>query len=332
MNDEALLLAGPPTRLLLNKGRRAPQQSSSSIWVTESRAPPVMSSTSVGVKKTKSAKSVTASSKIAAPSSSSSQIAASANKNRKTEKARVNNGNGGSGSNGQLNAETVQRLIDIACAVEFVQHGAPIASDFALYRRNMQSLITNALLECVHKKQNANNNDDKVVNNNKEQNDDIVSDNACTAYATQVETVLYSAHFYADPGKYASKCRSLIYNLACNGYHLMTRYEPSTLCALPTTKLAENTPIGAWRDERTRADVESTCQPTKGSPTVAQSSSSSSATSGGKAAATPKGQFQCPNPRCKSWNTTYYQLQTRSADEPMTSFCACLDCSRRFKR
>lgn len=236
------------------------------------------------------------------------------------------------GQQQQLDAETVQRLIDIACAIEFARHGAPIASDFALYRRKMQSLIANALRECVANKQKNQNNLAASDDNNHE--NDLVSDNACTAYATQVETVLYFAHFYADPGKYASKCRSLIYNLASNGYHLMTRYEPSTLCALPTTKLAENTPIGAWRDERTRADVESTCkQPAAAAGTETSGGAASSATvsTGGKVA-TPKGQFQCPNPRCKSWNTTYYQLQTRSADEPMTSFCACLECSRRFKR
>ena len=36
--------------------------------------------------------------------------------------------------------------------------------------------------------------------------------------------------------------------------------------------------------------------------------------------------------KCKSNKTTYYQLQTRSADEPMTTFVTCLDCGNRFKR
>lgn len=42
-----------------------------------------------------------------------------------------------------------------------------------------------------------------------------------------------------------------------------------------------------------------------------------------------KGMYQCG--KCKSWNTTYYQLQTRSADEPMTTFCTCLNCGKRWK-
>ena len=35
--------------------------------------------------------------------------------------------------------------------------------------------------------------------------------------------------------------------------------------------------------------------------------------------------------RCKSNKTTYYQMQTRSADEPMTVFVSCLNCERNWK-
>lgn len=35
--------------------------------------------------------------------------------------------------------------------------------------------------------------------------------------------------------------------------------------------------------------------------------------------------------KCKGNQCTYYQLQTRSADEPMTTFVTCLLCSARFK-
>jgi transcription elongation factor S-II len=41
------------------------------------------------------------------------------------------------------------------------------------------------------------------------------------------------------------------------------------------------------------------------------------------------GTFKCV--KCKSDKTTYYQLQTRSADEPMTTFCTCLKCGKRWK-
>lgn len=35
--------------------------------------------------------------------------------------------------------------------------------------------------------------------------------------------------------------------------------------------------------------------------------------------------------KCKKNDCTYYQLQTRSADEPMTTFCCCLQCGHRWK-
>lgn len=35
--------------------------------------------------------------------------------------------------------------------------------------------------------------------------------------------------------------------------------------------------------------------------------------------------------KCKSNKCTYYQLQTRSADEPMTTFVTCLNCGSRWK-
>jgi transcription elongation factor S-II len=35
--------------------------------------------------------------------------------------------------------------------------------------------------------------------------------------------------------------------------------------------------------------------------------------------------------KCKSNKCTYYQMQTRSADEPMTTFVTCCECSARFK-
>nr|PVC54064.1 transcription elongation factor [Theileria orientalis] len=42
-----------------------------------------------------------------------------------------------------------------------------------------------------------------------------------------------------------------------------------------------------------------------------------------------KGQFKCG--KCNSRQTTYYQLQTRSSDEPMTTFVTCLNCKNRWR-
>jgi transcription elongation factor S-II len=35
--------------------------------------------------------------------------------------------------------------------------------------------------------------------------------------------------------------------------------------------------------------------------------------------------------KCKSNKCTYYQMQTRSADEPMTTFVTCIECGQRWK-
>jgi transcription elongation factor S-II len=43
----------------------------------------------------------------------------------------------------------------------------------------------------------------------------------------------------------------------------------------------------------------------------------------------PDGTFMCR--KCRSMKTTYYQLQTRSADEPMTTYVTCLKCGNRWK-
>ena len=39
--------------------------------------------------------------------------------------------------------------------------------------------------------------------------------------------------------------------------------------------------------------------------------------------------FTCS--KCKSKKCTFYQLQTRSADEPMTTFVTCINCGNRWK-
>lgn len=41
------------------------------------------------------------------------------------------------------------------------------------------------------------------------------------------------------------------------------------------------------------------------------------------------GMFTCG--KCRSKKTTYYQMQTRSADEPMTTFVTCINCGAKWK-
>ena len=42
-----------------------------------------------------------------------------------------------------------------------------------------------------------------------------------------------------------------------------------------------------------------------------------------------EGLFKCG--KCKSTKTSYYQMQTRSADEPMTTYVTCRGCGNRWK-
>ena len=44
---------------------------------------------------------------------------------------------------------------------------------------------------------------------------------------------------------------------------------------------------------------------------------------------TPDGMFKCN--KCKSLKTIYYQMQTRSADEPMTTYVTCTNCDTKWK-
>ena len=44
-----------------------------------------------------------------------------------------------------------------------------------------------------------------------------------------------------------------------------------------------------------------------------------------------KGIFQCPKQNCRSDIVRFVQAQTRSGDEPMTTFCTCVNCDFRWK-
>eukprot|EP00999_Lentomonas_sp_LEN2_P001848 NODE_2971_length_472_cov_37.631884_g2921_i0.p2 GENE.NODE_2971_length_472_cov_37.631884_g2921_i0~~NODE_2971_length_472_cov_37.631884_g2921_i0.p2 ORF type:complete len:108 (+),score=2.19 NODE_2971_length_472_cov_37.631884_g2921_i0:74-397(+) len=44
-----------------------------------------------------------------------------------------------------------------------------------------------------------------------------------------------------------------------------------------------------------------------------------------------KTEAQCPNKECESTSANFFQMQTRSADEPMTIFYRCVECGERWK-
>lgn len=129
-------------------------------------------------------------------------------------------------------------------------------------------------------------------------------------HATVIERVLFWRWYYLHPAMYRQRCRQIEFNLAQNGWYMLTHFGPLTICAFSTRKLAENTSIEEWRAEHRRRLLHDLKPPT---PKIDE-----------------KGTFQCG--KCKSWRTTYYPLQTRGGDESMTNFVTCHDCNNHFRK
>lgn len=130
-------------------------------------------------------------------------------------------------------------------------------------------------------------------------------------FARTIEHTLFWQWYYTRPAVYRQRCREMEYNLSTNAWHLLTRYGPELVCTMPLPRLAEGTPVDTWRTEH-RGRLLRDLKPATPDPKV-------------------RGLFRCPKSECRSWNTKYYSLQTRSADEPMTNFVTCNDCNTRFK-
>ena len=115
--------------------------------------------------------------------------------------------------------------------------------------------------------------------------------------------------------RYKRKYLSILFNLSHTDTYLQTRIrsgevKTSTIAFLspqelfpsgPTAVAIEENKLEDARKERIKAKMEEISD----------------------------GMFQCG--KCKSKKTTYYQLQTRCADEPMTTFVTCLNCRKRWK-
>lgn len=132
--------------------------------------------------------------------------------------------------------------------------------------------------------------------------------------AAAIEASLADRYLNTNQAMYASKCRAIDFALRqTNGAELLQKYGADTLTALPVTALAHNTSTGQLR-QAMRKDI------------VADKEEKETAVNKEE----EKGMFKCP--KCSKYNTTYYALQTRSADEPMTNFVYCKSCDYQFKR
>lgn len=131
--------------------------------------------------------------------------------------------------------------------------------------------------------------------------------------ASAVEKALF-AEFNGTDVKYKTKFRSKYLNLKdrTNPHLRNTLLDgsltPARFCAMTAAEMAS--------EERRATDLllqETNLKNTK----AAQDTSAET------------DQFKCG--RCKQRKCKYYQLQTRSADEPMTTFVTCINCNNRWK-
>ncbi|KAG7667307.1 hypothetical protein Ndes2526B_g04186 [Nannochloris sp. 'desiccata'] len=136
---------------------------------------------------------------------------------------------------------------------------------------------------------------------------------AAIEIGVSIELALYAGHNGVSAG-YKAKFRQLHFNLKDDKNPDLRRrvlegiIAPDVLITLTPEELASD----AKREENDR---------------IREKKLFDAAPSSVKLATTD--QFQCG--KCKKRQTTYYQMQTRSADEPMTTFVRCVNCGNAWK-
>lgn len=132
--------------------------------------------------------------------------------------------------------------------------------------------------------------------------------------AINIENIIYSDHRDTCCTKYRSQIRSRIYNLKDKkNPNLKMRVCSGEICA---ARFARMTAVEMASDEMKR---------TRQQMTKEAIDEHQMALSGG----TVSDLLRCG--KCKKNNCTYNQVQTRSADEPMTTFALCNECGHRWK-
>ncbi|KAJ8552890.1 hypothetical protein K7X08_020283 [Anisodus acutangulus] len=139
--------------------------------------------------------------------------------------------------------------------------------------------------------------------------------NACDPYrvAVQVETAMFEKWGRSN-GAQKFKYRSIMFNIKDPNNPdfrrkvLIGQYSPRSIIELSPEDMAS--------DERQKENKK-----------IKEKSLFNSELGGPPKASTDK--FKCG--RCGKNQTTYYQMQTRSADEPMTTYVTCVNCDNRWK-
>lgn len=138
---------------------------------------------------------------------------------------------------------------------------------------------------------------------------------ACDPYrvAVLVETAMFEKWGRTNgPNKF--KYRSVMYNIRDPNNPdfrrkvLLGIFPPHSICELTPDDMASD--ARQQQNEKIKEKALFECE--RGGPPQASTN-----------------QFKCG--RCGKHETTYYQLQTRSADEPMTTFVTCVNCNNRWK-
>lgn len=131
--------------------------------------------------------------------------------------------------------------------------------------------------------------------------------------ATEIELALYSEFDCAD-NRYKTKLRSKYLNLKdknnpqLRGAVLEGSISAKQFCTMTAAEMAS--------EERQREDREIEERNMLDSRVAADTQAETD-------------QFKCG--KCHQRKTKYYQMQTRSADEPMTTYVTCINCGNRWK-
>ncbi|BFG23003.1 hypothetical protein CerSpe_092770 [Prunus speciosa] len=131
--------------------------------------------------------------------------------------------------------------------------------------------------------------------------------------AVTVESVLFE-HWGGSTGAQKAKYRSLIFNLKDQKNPdfrrkvLLGDIEAERLVDMSTAEMASD----QRQEENKKLEQKALFECERGGPPKATTD-----------------QFKCG--RCGHRKTTYYQMQTRSADEPMTTYVTCVNCNNRWK-
>eukprot|EP00164_Ancoracysta_twista_P003866 GFYU01005186.1.p1 GENE.GFYU01005186.1~~GFYU01005186.1.p1 ORF type:complete len:315 (-),score=67.19 GFYU01005186.1:370-1314(-) len=146
------------------------------------------------------------------------------------------------------------------------------------------------------------------------EDEDARTDSNPGPIAEAIETCMFN--LYKDTGKdYKTKFRSLSFNLkdpknpSLRANVLLSIISPEKLCQMTSHEMASDD-VKKEREEHQRIGKE------KVMPDWDRDKSTTN-------------MFKCG--KCGERKCTYYQMQTRSADEPMTTFVTCQHCGNRWK-